>query len=111
MEKDIQKLPAKTPTGMIKRSNPLSLGANTTSPNAKLVNKKTVTVNSKKPSVTLSGPKAFMFFIPMINRKLLQAIKAAYPQAKLSELVEKALLQLLKDERPNAYDELFKSGK
>jgi hypothetical protein len=110
MEQDNKKPSSKMPTGMIKRANPLSLQPSTSTSPIKKVSKST-TVKVRQTVESLSGPKAFMFFLPLVNQDLLKTIKTTYPKLKLAEIVEKAFLQLLKAERPNAYDALMKTRK
>lgn len=104
------------PTGMIKRANPLTLNASeeVTPEMKKPAKKKPVATTekvSKPTNITLKGPKQLMFFLPLIDKALLSAIKTAFPALSNQALVEKALLTLLKETRPNAYDDLIKGIK
>lgn len=103
------------PTGMIKRSNPLTLSPteDTSVAVKKVVKKQTPkqSIKGSKPiEVTLSGPKQFLFVLPRIDKSLLTALKDAFPILSNQALIEKALLILLKETRPNAYDDLIKSS-
>lgn len=107
---------SRLPTGMIKRSNPLTLTPTeeTYDEGKKVVKKQTTkpTIKVAKPvEVSLSGPKQFLFFLPLFDKTLFTALKNAFPTLSNQALVEKALLTLLKEARPNAYDDLIKSNK
>jgi hypothetical protein len=104
------------PTGMIKRSNPLTLTPTeeTSNEGKKVVKKQNTkpTIKVAKPvEVSLSGPKQFLFFLPLFDKTLFTALKNTFPKLSNQALVEKALLTLLKEARPNTYDDLIKSNK
>ncbi len=115
MKENESKLPAKTHTGMIKRSNPLSLEKEIVA--TKEVAKPTSTKkaqpetkvggNSKNVISTLTGPKQFAMFMPLFNKELLTAVKAKYPALSYVQLIEKAWLLLLAQEQPKAYEALL----
>lgn len=108
------KIPAKTHTGMIKRSNPLSLEKEVSvfkevskpSPTKKPADKKVIN-NTKSKSVVLTGPKQIAMFMPIFNKELVKTIKAKYPDLSYVQIIEKAWLLLLSLEQPKAYEALL----
>jgi hypothetical protein len=102
------------PTGMIKRANPLTLKP---TEEATLVTKKVTKKSQPKANptksspVVLTGAKQWFFILPLLNKELVRSIKNAFPGLSNQAIVEKALLTLLKEARPNAYDSLIKSMK
>ena len=105
----------KAHTGMMKRSNPLSLEKESTI--AKEVIKPTLTKKqlpetnvvgrAKDIKTLLTGPKQFAMFIPFFNKQLIKTIKATYPDVSYVQLIEKAWLLLLAQEQPKAYEALL----
>jgi hypothetical protein len=113
-EKEI-KSPSKTNTGMSKRANPLSLEKETgkakplaTSGSVKKAQTESTPVSvTSTTTPTLTGSKQFAFFIPLFNKELMTTIKANYPGIPYGQLIEKALLSLLAQEQPKAYEALL----
>lgn len=107
------KLPAKTHTGMIKRSNPLSLEKEATvvkevsKPSAPKKQPETKVVGTtKETKVELTGPKQIAMFMPIFNKELVTTIKANYPELSYVQVIEKAWLSLLAQEKPKTYEAL-----
>jgi hypothetical protein len=106
---------AKTNSGIMKRSNPLSLDKEATI--TKEVTKPTLTKKQlpdikdvgkgKAVKTSLTGSKQLTIFIPFFNKQLVKTIKATYPDLSYVQIIEKAWLTLLAQDQPKAYDALL----
>lgn len=102
-------------TGMMKRSNPLSLAkpekVSTSSQPSVTLKKSTASSIDGVIDTPLIGPTQWLFFLPLLNKDLLTALKTQFPTLTNKALVEKALLTLLKQNSSTAYDRLLKTLK
>ena len=111
--KSIETKTKKTQPGMSKRSNPLSLDKVTeTKEVTRALPKKKPVENTPSTTIieTLQGPKQLSIFLPLFNQALVETIKAQYPTLTYVQLIEKAWLRLLADEKPTAYKTLVAQG-
>lgn len=122
MENNEKKIVTKKTTGMIKRANPLTLSGETraeATPAKKVSKKVASTTNSPVPtqprvdvtSLSINGPRQLVLLLPLLNKQIVQALKAQFPKASLQQLTEQGLLLLIQQQNPEVFAALVASLK